>query len=158
MTDNIDPIRTFFSWLFMTTAIAIMLLYGLCSCSSYVPVSKEVHDSIFVTKHDTLKLFQKEVKRDTIIERHDTTIIVREDGSILERTITNNYYRVSESNDSSSYYKSIIDSLMKSKSDASVVEKKKSLLEETIDECMAGAVIFFFVVCFFIVCIKVLKS
>lgn len=106
---------------FLILMLIVSLFY---SCKSYVPISEVTHDTLTIVKRDTLSIFMKQIQRDTIKERHDTTIILREDGTILERNITNNYYHSSVSNDSTSFYKALCDSLSRIREQEEIKQEK----------------------------------
>lgn len=110
---------------------AVLLFAGCKTISESDFVA--VHDTLYVHKVDTIKVYQQKTLFDTIHHWHTETITLSDTGDTIKQ-IVNNYFkeRIIE-RDSSSFYRAVIDSLLKAnvkeEKHVKVVEKKDFLNE-----------------------------
>lgn len=108
----------------------------------------EIHDTITAAHVDTVRQYIKQTVYDTIHQHTERIVTVNERGDTVKE-VNNNYYkeRIIE-RDSSSYYRHMIDSLMKSlmqnHDKEAVTEKKPSFWERWKD----GIIFLIFMGCF----------
>lgn len=96
-----------------------MVLIGLGSCKSvqYVPVETIKHDSIYISKMDTLKFTHTIKEKEYVTVKDSSSVVLDEQGKVLKQEIWHNKTIIRQMSDSLDFYKAKYDSLYSARQD-----------------------------------------
>lgn len=98
---------------FLLVFFAGIVLIGLGSCKSvqYIPMEKIKHDSIYISKTDTLKVTHTIKEKEYVTVKDSSSVVLDEQGKVLKQEIWHNKTIIRQMSDSLEYYKAKCDSL-----------------------------------------------
>lgn len=96
-----------------------MIMIGLGSCKSvqYIPVETIKHDSIYISKTDTLKVTHTIKEKEYVTVKDSSSVVLDEQGKVLKQEIWHNKIIIRQMSDSLAFYKAKYDSLYSAKQD-----------------------------------------
>lgn len=139
--------------------LVYLMLSILCSCGTHkVSVVERVsHDTLTIVKKDTVDRYRERLVRDSVWEQHLFFNVLDSMGNTIKEKEIHYIYKERETKDSTDYYKSRFDSLMKARVDSIpvVVEIEKPLTKW--QRFKQDSFEVFFIMCFFIIVLVVKK-
>lgn len=89
----------------------ILICLGSCRSVKYVPYETIKHDSIYISKTDTLKVTHTVTEKEYIEVKDSSSTTLDEQGNILKQEIWHNKTIIRQMSDSLEYYRAMYDSL-----------------------------------------------
>ena len=119
-------------WFIMVFCAGMILIcLGSCRSVKYIPYETIKHDSILISKTDTVKLTHTIKEKEYVEVKDSASTTLDEQGNILKQEIWHNKTIVHQMSDSLEYYKAKYDSLYSAKQDTvyqeRIVEVEKKL-------------------------------
>jgi len=90
----------------------ILICLGSCRSVKYIPYETIKHDSILISKKDTVKLTHTIKEKEYVEVKDSASTTLDEQGNILKQEIWHNKTIIREKSDSIAHYKALVDSLM----------------------------------------------
>lgn len=89
----------------------ILICLGSCRSVKYIPVETIKHDSIYISKKDTLKVTHTVTEKEYVEVKDSASTTLDEQGNILKQEIWHNKTIIRQMSDSLDYYRAMYDSL-----------------------------------------------
>ena len=89
----------------------ILICLGSCKSVKYVPYETIKHDSIYISKTDTLKLTHTITEKEYVEVKDSSSTTLDEQGNVLKQEIWHNKTIIRQMSDSLEYYRAMYDSL-----------------------------------------------
>ena len=96
---------------YVVPAGLILICLGSCRSVKYVPYETIKHDSIYISKTDTLKVTHTVTEKEYIEVKDSSSTTLDEQGNILKQEIWHNKTIIRQMSDSLEYYRAMYDSL-----------------------------------------------
>lgn len=90
----------------------ILICLGSCRSVKYVPYETIKHDSIYISKTDTVKLSHTIIEKEYVEVKDSSSTTLDEQGNILKQEIWHNKTIIRQMSDSLDYYMAMYDSLL----------------------------------------------
>ena len=90
----------------------ILICLGSCRSVKYVPYETIKHDSIYISKKDTLKVTHTIKEKEYVEVKDSASTTLDEQGNILKQEIWHNKTTIRQMSDSLEYYRAMYDSLL----------------------------------------------
>ena len=105
-------------WFLMVFCAGLILIcLGSCKSVQYVPVETIKHDSIYISKTDTLKVTHTIKEKEYVTVKDSSSVVLDEQGKVLKQEIWHNKTIIRQMSDSLDFYKAKYDSLYSAKQD-----------------------------------------
>ena len=99
-------------WFIMVFCAGLILIcLGSCKSVKYVPYETIKHDSIYISKKDTVKLTHTIKEKEYVEVKDSASTTLDEQGNILKQEIWHNKTIIRQMSDSLEYYRAMYDSL-----------------------------------------------
>lgn len=99
-------------WFLMVFCAGMILIcLGSCKSVKYVPYETIKHDSIYISKTDTVKLTHTIKEKEYVEVKDSASTTLDEQGNILKQEIWHNKTTIRQMSDSLDYYRAMYDSL-----------------------------------------------
>jgi hypothetical protein len=99
-------------WFFLVFCTGMILIcLGSCRSVKYIPYETIKHDSILISKTDTVKLTHTIKEKEYVEVKDSASTTLDEQGNILKQEIWHNKTIIRQMSDSLEYYRAIYDSL-----------------------------------------------
>lgn len=99
-------------WFLMVFCAGLILIcLGSCKSVKYVPYETIKHDSIYISKTDTVKLTHTIKEKEYVEVKDSASTTLDEQGNILKQEIWHNKTIIRQMSDSLDYYRAMYDSL-----------------------------------------------
>lgn len=100
-------------WFIMVFCTGLILIcLGSCKSVKYVPYETIKHDSIYISKTDTVKLSHTIIEKEYVEVKDSASTTLDEQGNILKQEIWHNKTIIRQMSDSLEYYRAMYDSLL----------------------------------------------
>ena len=100
-------------WFFLVFCTGMILIcLGSCRSVKYVPYETIKHDSILISKTDTVKLTHTIKEKEYVEVKDSASTTLDEQGNILKQEIWHNKTIIRQMSDSLDYYRAMYDSLL----------------------------------------------
>ena len=90
----------------------ILICLGSCRSVKYIPYETIKHDSIYISKKDTVKLTHTIKEKEYVEVKDSASTTLDEQGNILKQEIWHNKTIIRQMSDSIDYYRAMYDSLL----------------------------------------------
>lgn len=109
-------------WFFLVFCTGIILIcFGSCKSVKYIPYETIKHDSIYISKKDTVKLTHTIKEKEYVEVKDSASTTLDEQGNILKQEIWHNKTTIRQMSDSLDYYRAMYDSLLSVKQETEYV-------------------------------------
>lgn len=100
-------------WFFLVFCAGLILIcLGSCRSVKYIPYETIKHDSILISKKDTVKLTHTIKEKEYVEVKDSASTTLDEQGNILKQEIWHNKTIIRQMSDSLDYYRAMYDSLL----------------------------------------------
>ena len=100
-------------WFFLVFCTGMVLIcLGSCKSVKYIPYETIKHDSILISKKDTVKLTHTIKEKEYVEVKDSASTTLDEQGNILKQEIWHNKTIIRQMSDSLEYYRAMYDSLL----------------------------------------------
>lgn len=104
---------TLVMWFFLVFCTGMILIcLGSCRSVKYVPYETIKHDSILISKTDTVKLTHTIKEKEYVEVKDSASTTLDEQGNVLKQEIWHNKTIIRQMSDSLDYYRAMYDSLL----------------------------------------------
>ena len=105
-------------WMIAVLMVGFILIgLGACRSVQYVPVETIKHDSIYISKTDTLKVTHTIKEKEYVTVKDSSSVVLDEQGKVIKQEIWHNKTIIRQMSDSLDFYKAKYDSLYSAKQD-----------------------------------------
>ena len=92
--------------------VVVCVVMGSCTKMMYVPVKEEIHDTVRISKTDTVNHYEVKTEKELVYVKDSSSVVVDEQGNVKSKEKYRETTIIKEKSDSLAHYKAMYDSLL----------------------------------------------